>query len=241
MPQFLKSRGTCEFGRKGRRSGVGGTKVRGNGSASMKPAQHSLFEKPAGLPAGLDYSPDLLSPGEERALVTRVAELAFRTFEFHGFEAKRRVVSFGHRYNFGAEKLQDADLMPEFLTELRRRAAAFAGLAELDLKLALVTEYAPGASIGWHRDKGVFDKVVGVSLLAPCTFRLRKRLEAKWQRASFVAEPRSAYLLDGPSRSDWEHSIPAVDALRYSITFRSLRAGAELMQQAGLTSHPMRK
>jgi alkylated DNA repair dioxygenase AlkB len=87
-----------------------------------------------------------------------------------------------------------------------------------------VTEYAAGAAIGWHRDKAVFGDVVGVSLLAPCVFRLRRPAGARWERASLTAEPRSAYLLRGPARTEWEHSIPAVPALRYSVTFRSLRA-----------------
>ena len=88
----------------------------------------------------------------------------------------------------------------------------------------LVTEYGPGAGIGWHRDKAVFGETIGVSLLSPCVLRLRRKVgEKKWERANVVAEPRSAYLLCGPARSEWEHSIPAVDALRYSITFRNLR------------------
>ena len=90
----------------------------------------------------------------------------------------------------------------------------------------LVTKYGPGAGIGWHRDKEVFGEVIGVSLLSPCVLRLRRKVGGKkWERANVEAEPRSAYLLSGPSRSEWEHSIPAVDALRYSITFRNLREG----------------
>jgi len=86
-----------------------------------------------------------------------------------------------------------------------------------------VTEYSPGAGIGWHRDKAVFDEVIGISLLASCTFRLRRKAGTKWERYSITAEPRSAYLMSGPSRTEWEHSIPEVDALRYSITLRNLR------------------
>jgi alkylated DNA repair dioxygenase AlkB len=115
--------------------------------------------------------------------------------------------------------------MPGFLLPLRERAAALAGLAPPELQQVLLTEYAPGAGIGWHKDKAVFGEVVGISLLAPCTFRFRRKTGETWERISLVAEPRSAYLLKGPSRSEWEHSIPALDALRYSITFRNLRAG----------------
>jgi alkylated DNA repair dioxygenase AlkB len=93
------------------------------------------------------------------------------------------------------------------------------------LEHALVLEYTPGAAIGWHKDRPVFDDVIGISLLAPCTFRLRRKAGAKWERRSLVAAPRSAYLLRGPSRTAWEHSIPPLDALRYAITFRSLARG----------------
>jgi alkylated DNA repair dioxygenase AlkB len=87
----------------------------------------------------------------------------------------------------------------------------------------LVTEYAPGAGIGWHRDKGLFDEVVGVSLLAPCAMRFRRREGVGWRRAAAPLPRRSAYLLTGAARNDWEHSIRPMDALRYSVTFRSLR------------------
>jgi alkylated DNA repair dioxygenase AlkB len=91
------------------------------------------------------------------------------------------------------------------------------------LQHALVTEYGAGAGIGWHRDKAVFGEVVGISLLTPCVFRLRRPSGTAWDRVALTAEPRSAYLLSGPSRTEWEHSIPPVSALRYSITFRNLR------------------
>ena len=106
----------------------------------------------------------------------------------------------------------------------RETAASFAGMEPEDLQHVLVTEYGPGAGIGWHRDKAVFGRVVGVSLLSPCVFRMRRAVgKKKWERVNLIAEPRSAYLLSGPARCEWEHSIPQMDALRYSITFRSLR------------------
>ena len=135
------------------------------------------------------------------------------------------MVSYGWHYDFTARSLRKADDVPPFLLDLRNAAASFAVLEPQSLQHVLVTEYAPGAGIGWHRDKAEFGDVVGVSLLAPCVFRFRRAVDAKrWQRARRVLEPRSAYLLRGPSRVDWEHSIPPVQALRYSITFRNVRS-----------------
>jgi alkylated DNA repair dioxygenase AlkB len=168
----------------------------------------------------------LISPEDEAALLAFVRELPFRDFELHGCTGKRRVVSFGWHYDFSARHLRKADDIPEYLLALRSAAAAFAGLEPEELRHMLVTEYGPGAGIGWHRDKAVFGETVGVSLLSPCVLRLRRKVgKRKWERANVRAEPRSAYLLSGPSRSVWEHSIPPVEALRYSITFRNLRGG----------------
>ena len=174
-------------------------------------------------PEGFRYQPDVLPPAEEQALVAVIQTLPLKEFEFHGYVGKRRTLSYGWHYDFGQRALQPADEIPPFLQPARQRAANFAGLAAADLPHALITEYGPGAAIGWHRDKGVFDQVVGLSLLAPCNFRLRRQAGSKWERFSLIVEPRSAYLLRGPVRTEWEHSIPGVEALRYSITFRSLR------------------
>jgi alkylated DNA repair dioxygenase AlkB len=98
-------------------------------------------------------------------------------------------------------------------------------LEATDLQQVLLTEYRPGVQIGWHKDRSVFGEVVGISLLSSCTFRLRRKMGSQWERASIIAQPRSAYLLAGPSRTMWEHSIPGVEALRYSITFRNFKNG----------------
>lgn len=174
-------------------------------------------------PFGFRYCPELITPDEEHELVCQLAALAFAEFEFHGYVARRRVLSFGWDYEFAVEDLRPAAPLPALLVSLRERAAAFAELRPGDLPHALVTEYAPGAAIGWHRDKTVFSDVVGVSLVSPCVFRLRRKWGTGWERHSMELPPRSAYLLRGPVRSEWEHSIPAVPALRYSVTFRSLR------------------
>jgi alkylated DNA repair dioxygenase AlkB len=189
--------------------------------------QPDLFNDSRGLPAGFRYQPELISPAEERDLIAHFADLPFKEFQFHGFTGKRRVVSFGWRYDFNGGGLQQTAEIPPFLTPLRARAAAFAGLDPAALQHVLLTEYRPGAAIGWHKDRSVFGDVVGISLLSPCNFRLRRKVANRWERASITAEPRSAYLLRGPSRTEWEHSIPAVDTLRYSVTFRSMAEDAE--------------
>jgi alkylated DNA repair dioxygenase AlkB len=172
---------------------------------------------------GFGYRPALIHRTDEDALIAHVRELPFREFEFHGYLGKRRVVSFGWHYDFsGGGALRKADDIPEFLLPLRERAAKFAKLEPEALQHVLVTEYAPGAGIGWHRDKAVFGQVVGISLLAPSVLRFRRKVNDKWERVNVPAEPRSAYLLSGPARFEWQHSILRVDALRYSITFRNV-------------------
>jgi alkylated DNA repair dioxygenase AlkB len=189
----------------------------------MRQKQLTLLGADPELPEGFRYQPDIVSPEEEGALLERIRELPFKEFEFHGFVGKRRVVYYGWRYNFSERIVQQADDIPPWLLPLRERAAGFAGVGPASLQQVLVTEYAPGAAIGWHRDKAEFGDVIGISLVSSCVFRLRRKAGAKWERASLRVEPRSAYLLRGPSRSEWEHSIPSVDALRYSITLRNFR------------------
>ena len=186
--------------------------------------QFSLFgDKPdSNLPEGFRYQPAVIPFTSETTLLDEIRALPFREFEFHGHTGKRRVVSFGWQYDFSARQLKKVDDMPAFLLDLREIAAEFADMKAAELQQVLVTEYAAGAGIGWHKDKAVFGQVVGISLLSPCTFRLRRKKGEGWERVSIVAEPRSAYLLSGPSRTEWEHSIPEVDALRYSVTFRNL-------------------
>jgi len=189
--------------------------------------QADLFETASEYPAGFRYTAELISRTDERRLVEHLQRLDFKPFDFHGFLGKRRVVSFGWRYDFNGGALTKTDDMPDFLLPLRERAAAFAGLQATDLQQVLLTEYQPGAPIGWHKDRFVFGDVVGVSLLSACTFRFRRKAGAGWERSSLVLAPRSAYLLHGPARTEWEHSIPPVTELRYSITFRNFREGAQ--------------
>jgi alkylated DNA repair dioxygenase AlkB len=176
------------------------------------------------LPEGFRYCSDAVSAEYESRLLGAIAGLPFKEFEFHGFAGKRRVVSFGWRYDFNEHKALPADPIPPFLAQAWEEVKAATGFVFHDLEQVLVTEYAPGAPIGWHKDRPVFGDIMGLSLASSCSFRLRKSLgNGKWERMKLQLEARSAYLLSGPARQEWEHSIPPVDALRYSLTFRNLR------------------
>jgi alkylated DNA repair dioxygenase AlkB len=185
--------------------------------------QAQLFAEPA-MP-GFRYQEELLSAAEEKALVRQFETLPFKPFEFHGYLGNRRTVSFGWRYDYSGATLRKAEEIPDFLLPLRDHAAGFAGLASDALVHALVTEYAPGAGIGWHRDKAHFGKVVALSFCAPCRLRFRRKREGGWDRQAVTVAPRSAYLLDGEARQVWEHSIPPMEKLRYSVTFRTMQEG----------------
>ena len=189
--------------------------------------QPTLFDAPEtlppGTPEGFVYRPDFLSRAEEAELAAWLATLPFAAFQFRGYEGRRRVVSYGWKYDFTRSHLDKADDIPAELLPVRARAAELAGHAPDELQQVLLNEYQPGAPIGWHRDRPIFAEVVGISLLAPCNFRFRRRIEGGFERASVTLEPRSAYLLSGPARTVWEHSIPPVEAHRYSITFRNFR------------------
>ena len=198
-------------------------RYRHGASSNYTMSQLKLFSAGPALPEGFKYQPGIISPAGEEELLGRVRQLPFREFQFQGYLGKRRVVSYGWQYDFNQRLLRKADDIPSFLLSLRDKAAGFASLEPSQLQQVLVTEYDAGAGIGWHRDKAVFGQVVGISLLSPCRFRLRRKIGTTWERVSLTAEPRSGYLLSGPSRTEWEHSIPEVDELRYSITFRNFR------------------
>jgi len=191
-------------------------------STTAKPLQTELFANAGAEPRGFRYQPDLIGPREEAALAARLGDLDFKPFDFHGYLANRQVVGFGLRYDYGSRQVLPAPPMPDWLLDLRHAAADFAARPAESFVQVLINEYAPGAGIGWHRDKPQFDEVIAVSLLAPCRLRFRRKQGAGWDRQSALIEPRSAYLLSGPARGVWEHSIPPLEAHRYSITFRSL-------------------
>jgi alkylated DNA repair dioxygenase AlkB len=185
-----------------------------------------LFEAPSPLmPPGFLYQPELIGAADEKALIGHLEHLAFKPFDFRGYLGKRHVVVFGWRYDYDKRKIEPALAIPHFLIPLRERAAAFAGVEPGALVQALINRYDPGAGIGWHRDKPMFGTVIAVSLLSACTLRLRRRNGGGFERIGREVAPRSAYRLQGPSRTEWEHSILSVDDLRYSITFRTFAEG----------------
>lgn len=185
--------------------------------------QPDLFAAADDLPEGFRYQANLVTADEEADLLRHLQRLPFQPFDFHGHLANRQVIGFGLRYDYDRRQVVEAPPIPDFLMTLRRKVATFGGLPESAFEQVLINEYRPGAGIGWHRDKPHFETVAGVSLLAPCSFRLRRKNGTKWDRKTIIVEPRSAYLLSGPARDEWEHSIPPLTEHRYSITLRTLR------------------
>lgn len=192
-------------------------------SATAQVRQGDLFGIPNSLPEGFRYRPELITRNEESALVRCIEGLPFKPFDFHGHLANRQVIGFGLRYDYDRREVVEAPAIPDFLLPLRDKVAVFAGRPASEFSQVLINEYRPGAGIGWHRDKPHFELVAGVSLLASCSFRLRRRNGATWDRQVIEVEPRSAYLMAGPARNEWEHSIPPLAEHRYSVTFRTLR------------------
>lgn len=179
-----------------------------------------LFDAP--LIAGLDYREHFITAAEEAALLERLGSLDLAPFRFHGWLGNRKTHSFGWRYDFDDASFSPTEPLPEWLLPLRDRVAAFSGMSPSDFVHVLVARYDPGAGIGWHRDRPVFDRVAGVSLGTPARLRFRRRTAAGFDRTALDVAPRSAYLLSGEARHEWEHSIAPGHALRCSITFRTL-------------------
>lgn len=186
---------------------------------------HPLFGPD--VPQGFRYQEDFLSEADELALLDAVTHVVFADFEMRGVVARRRVAFFGESYGRGA-----AAPLPDFLLSIRARVSQWAGVSAEAFAMALINEYSPGAPIGWHRDAPQYDIVAGISLASSCRMKFRpyrapaaKQLEPARRFAShdIVLNRRSAYLLTGDSRSQYEHHIPPVAQLRYSVTFRTLR------------------
>ncbi len=193
----------------------------------MAPSSGSLFDPD--VPEGLHHRDDFITREDEAQLVAAIGSIEFATFEMRGVVARRRVAFFGGAYE---PDQAPPPPLPPFLLPLRDRLAAWAGLEGPAFAMALINEYRPGSPIGWHRDAPQYGIVAGVSLLSSCRMKFRPYVPPRGtDRAAgrreatheIGLEPRSAYLMTGPSRSAYEHHIPAVTALRYSVTFRTLR------------------
>jgi alkylated DNA repair dioxygenase AlkB len=190
------------------------------------PSPGPLFEPD--VPPGFHYRNDFVTIDEEVALADAIGRLEFANFEMRGVVARRRVAFFGKSYDSGRAA---SPPLPAFLESIRERVADWAGLEPAAFTMALVNEYRPGAPIGWHRDAPQYGIVAGISLLSACRMKFRPYVSpaSATEGSRRVAtheiplERRSAYLMTGESRSGYEHHIPAVSALRYSITFRTER------------------
>ncbi|KQT14121.1 alpha-ketoglutarate-dependent dioxygenase AlkB [Ramlibacter sp. Leaf400] len=192
----------------------------------MSFSQSDLFGSPpaVALPTGLRYETDFLDAAQEAALLRQIEALPLAPMKYQGFSALRRVVSYGGQYDFSAQRLNEAEPLPDWLQPLREQAAAWLGIPPERFTQALVAEYRPGTPLGWHRDVPDFEDVVGISLLDEAVMRFRPYPPKTPKRADVIKltlEPRSIYLLRGPARWEWQHSVAPTKSLRYSITFRT--------------------
>jgi alkylated DNA repair dioxygenase AlkB len=187
--------------------------------------QADLFASGPALPAGFTYRTEFLTAAEEAALLEIFATLPFQEAKYKQFTAKRRIVTYGGRYDFSSNELLPAGPIPEFLYALRERIAEFSGIPVAQLTHAAIAEYRAGTQLGWHRDVPDFEKITGVSLAGTARMRLRPYPPKKGRRDLTLAidlEPRSVYAIEGEARSAWQHAISPTKELRYSITMRTL-------------------
>lgn len=185
-----------------------------------------LFDAP--LVPGLAMRADIISAEEEASLIAKIDAEGLSPFRFQQWTGKRLTRSFGWSYDFESGRFAPTDPLPDWLEPVKAQAAAFVGLAPHQLVQALLIHYDPGAGIGWHKDRPVFEHVVGISLGSAATLRLRQRTASGFTRAKAELAPRSIYHLAGEVRHQWEHSIAPMDVPRWSITFRSFSDGGAL-------------
>ena len=194
--------------------------------------QPDLFRE-AG-PVGLNQAGEFVSPDEEQVLIASIDAVELSPFRFHGWLGKRLTASYGWRYDFDDASFTPAEAIPDWLLSVRAKAARFANLQPDELVQALLIRYDPGAGIGWHRDRPVFEHILGISLGAPATMRFRRRRGAGFDRVSALLAPQSIYHLTGEARHEWEHSIAAMEVTRWSITFRSLSEKSRQRERVGI-------
>jgi alkylated DNA repair dioxygenase AlkB len=185
-----------------------------------------LFPTPLKLPAGFSYHEEFLSPEEEAKLISIVKDIRLHPMIFQGFEAKRKVASFGYDYSFDKRRLSAGRPIPAELGWLISKVAAHTSIPGDDFAEVLITEYPVDAVINWHRDAPPFDIIAGISLSSDCIFKFRPQDKTRQTRAATISLPvarRSLYVMSGESREDWQHSTAPVRNIRYSITLRTLR------------------
>jgi alkylated DNA repair dioxygenase AlkB len=189
--------------------------------------QDDLFLSQA-LPDGFAYQRDFLTAPEEAELLSIVQTLPLKEAQYREWSARRRVMSFGGRYDFTHHELTPAPEIPPFLFPLREKIAAWSGVPVAEFNHAMISEYRPGAPLGWHRDVPDFESIVGVSLAGSARMRLRPYPPKKGDRSALTLalEPRSVYAMRGEARWGWQHAISPTRQLRYSITFRTRRSGS---------------
>jgi DNA oxidative demethylase len=175
------------------------------------------------LPEGLVYVPGFLAETEERDVLAVLATFELQPYVLHDTPSRRLVGSFGLARVPGAYDFGPVVPIPAELEWLRDRCAGLMRREPEELHQLLVTRYPPGAGIGWHRDMPQFGEVSGISLLTACRMRFRRGRPRAWETAELTLEPRSAYVLSGPARTQWQHHIPPVAEERWSMTFRTLR------------------
>jgi DNA oxidative demethylase len=184
-------------------------------------------------PPGLRHVAELVTEEEESELLEHLQRMPMDEVRMRGQVARRTVRHFGLAYGYDSFSLRPTEALPGFLEPLRARAAELAEVDAPSFAETLVTRYPPGATIGWHRDAPMFGVVAGVSLGSACRMRFRRGEGADRRLFELILEPRSAYVLSGEARSSWQHSIPAVKALRWSVTFRTLRRPGRWLADAG--------
>lgn len=186
----------------------------------------TLFPVEKLYPEGFLYFPDFITEAEEQQLLNEIANIQLNTFNFQGFEAKRKVASFGYDYSFDKRTVSKGKEIPAEFDWLISRVAMKLSVSAEKFAEVLVTEYPVGSVINWHRDAPPFDVIAGISLHSDCVFRLRPQEKSKQGRGSIISIPverRSLYILQGPARSDWQHSTLPVKQVRYSITLRTMK------------------
>jgi DNA oxidative demethylase len=184
-------------------------------------------------PEGWRYEENFLSLEEERSLVEEFEKLPLAPLQMHGVISKRELMHYGWDYHYDAMTIRPTERPPDFLHSIQERAARLANIAPAALEEILLTRYPLGSGIGWHRDAPMFGSlIIGISLVSPCMMKLRKKMDDVYHTYATELRPRSIYFLTGKARTQWQHSIPSIKALRYSITFRTVHSRFKQLSRA---------